>query len=211
MSVMKCVNYIRSRGLQHRQFCAFFEGIESKYSDLLYFTEVRWLSRDSTLKRFFELKTEVKRFMEGIKMLVPQFEDHKWMTNLAFLVDVTHELNILNLKLQGPGQLVPVYDNVTAFTTKLKFWKNQIFFRGISLISQHASHSRKSSALKYSSVVLNRLLSLTCFCNNLMSGLQISESTKKASICLLIHFLLMWKQHHVIYKWNSLICSATHL
>ncbi|KAH1165284.1 hypothetical protein KIL84_022843 [Mauremys mutica] len=64
---------------------------------------MRWLSRGSTLKRFFELKTEMKRFMEEIKMSVPQSEDHKWMTDLAFLVDVKQELNILNLKLQGPA------------------------------------------------------------------------------------------------------------
>ncbi|KAG6923188.1 GTF2I repeat domain containing 2, partial [Chelydra serpentina] len=65
--------------------------------------------------------------MGEIKMPVPQFEDHKWMRDLAFLVDVTQELNILNLKLKVPGQLVTaVYDNVRAFTAKLKLWKNQI-------------------------------------------------------------------------------------
>ncbi|CAM4474572.1 unnamed protein product [Lepidochelys olivacea] len=89
--VAKCVYYICSSCLQHRQFCVFLEEIESKCSDLLCFTEVRWLSRGSTLKRFFELKTEVKRFMEEIKMPVPQFEDHKWMTDLAFFVDVTRD------------------------------------------------------------------------------------------------------------------------
>ncbi|CAM4718322.1 unnamed protein product [Lepidochelys kempii] len=104
--VVKCVNYIHSRGLQHRQFRAFLEKTESNYGDSLYFTDMRWLNRGSTLKRFFELKTEVKRFMGEIKMPVPQSEDHKWMTDLAFLVDVTQELNILNLKMQGPGQLV---------------------------------------------------------------------------------------------------------
>ncbi|CAM4503383.1 unnamed protein product [Lepidochelys kempii] len=36
-------------------------------------------------------------------------------------------MNMLNLKLQGPGQLgTAVYDDVRAFTTKLKLWKNQI-------------------------------------------------------------------------------------
>ncbi|XP_075769679.1 general transcription factor II-I repeat domain-containing protein 2-like isoform X1 [Pelodiscus sinensis] len=125
--VVKCMNFIRSRGLQRRQLRAFLEEIESKYGDMLYFTEVYWLSRGSALKRFFELKTEVKRFMEEIKVPVPEFEDPRWMTDLAFLVDVTQELNILNLKLQDSDHLVTaVYDNVRAFTTKLKLWKNQI-------------------------------------------------------------------------------------
>uniref|UniRef100_A0A8C0H4B2 HAT C-terminal dimerisation domain-containing protein n=1 Tax=Chelonoidis abingdonii TaxID=106734 RepID=A0A8C0H4B2_CHEAB len=112
--VVKCVDYIHSRSLQHRQFHAFLEEIESKYGDLLYFTEVRWLSRGSTLKRLFELKTEVKRLMEEIKMPVPQFEDHKWMTDLAFPAR------------SRPGGVTAVYDNVRAFTTKLKLWTNQI-------------------------------------------------------------------------------------
>lgn len=125
--VVKCVNYIRSRGLQHRQFRAFLDEVESKYGDLLYFTEVRWLSRGNVLKRFFELKTEVKRFMEEINMPVLEFDDTKWLMDLAFLVDITQELNILNLKLQGPGQLVTaMFDSVRAFTTKLRLWKSQM-------------------------------------------------------------------------------------
>ena len=56
--------YIRSRGLKHRQFRAFLDEIESEYKDVLYFTEVRWLSRGNVLKRFFELRAEVKAFME---------------------------------------------------------------------------------------------------------------------------------------------------
>jgi len=56
--VLKCVNYIRSRGLQHRQFQAFLE-VEASYGDVLYFTEVRWLSRGNVLKRFFYLRAEM--------------------------------------------------------------------------------------------------------------------------------------------------------
>ncbi|XP_016097781.1 general transcription factor II-I repeat domain-containing protein 2B-like [Sinocyclocheilus grahami] len=75
--VLKCINYIRSRSLQHRQFRPFVEEIESTYGDLLYFTEVHWLSRGNVLKRFFELRAEVKRFMEDGRMDVPEFYDPK--------------------------------------------------------------------------------------------------------------------------------------
>ncbi|KAL1263758.1 hypothetical protein QQF64_006497 [Cirrhinus molitorella] len=70
---------------------------------VMYFTEVCWLSRGNVLKRFFELRKEVKRFMEDGRIDVPEFDDPKWVMDLAFLVDITQELNILNLKLQGPG------------------------------------------------------------------------------------------------------------
>ncbi|XP_071059499.1 general transcription factor II-I repeat domain-containing protein 2A-like [Pseudochaenichthys georgianus] len=126
--VVKCINHIRSRGLKHRQFRAFLEEIESEYEDGLYFTEVRWLSRGHVLKRFFELRTELNVFMlEKGGMAVPELSDPKWLMDLAFLVDITQELNALNKKLQGQGQLVSAaYDNVKAFSTKLVLWKAQL-------------------------------------------------------------------------------------
>ncbi|XP_016898365.1 general transcription factor II-I repeat domain-containing protein 2-like [Cynoglossus semilaevis] len=99
--VVNCVNQIRSRGLKHRRFRAFLEEMESEYEDVLYFTEVRWLSRGNVLKRFFELREEVKAFMEKDGKAVPELSDHKWLMDLAFLVDITHELNILNTKLHS--------------------------------------------------------------------------------------------------------------
>lgn len=60
---VKCINHITSRGLKHRQFRAFLDELESAYRDVLYFTEVHWLSRGNVLKRFFELRAEVKTFM----------------------------------------------------------------------------------------------------------------------------------------------------
>lgn len=125
--VVKCINHIRSRGLKHQQFRAFLEEIESEYEDVLYFTEVRWLSRGNVLKRFFELRAEVKAFIEKDGMAVPLLSDSKWLMDFAFLVDITQELNVLNKKLQGQGQLVSAaYDNVRAFSTKLVLWKAQL-------------------------------------------------------------------------------------
>ncbi|KAI3351118.1 hypothetical protein L3Q82_005683 [Scortum barcoo] len=110
--VVKCINQIRSRGLQHWRFRAFLEEMESEYEDVLYFTEVRWLSRGNVLKRFFELREEVKAFMEKDGVNVPVLSDPEWLMDLVFLVDITHELNVLNKKLQGQGQLVSAaYDN----------------------------------------------------------------------------------------------------
>ncbi len=73
---------------------------------MLYFTEVRWLSRGNVLKRFIELRAEVKALMEKDGMAVPVLSDSKWLMNLALLVDISKELNVLNKKLQGQGQLV---------------------------------------------------------------------------------------------------------
>jgi hypothetical protein len=61
--VVKTINYIKTRGINHRQFQSFLNEIESEYTDVIYHSEVRWLSRGNVLKRFYELKEEIKAFM----------------------------------------------------------------------------------------------------------------------------------------------------
>ena len=88
--VVKCINQIRSRGLKHRMLRTFLEEIESEYQDVLYFTEVHWLSRGNVLKRFFELRAEVKDFMEKHGVAVPVLSDPKWLMDLAFSLLTSH-------------------------------------------------------------------------------------------------------------------------
>ena len=108
--------------------CLFRGNRESTYEDVLYYTEVHWLSKGGqVLKRFYELRAEVKTFMEKDGMAVPVLSDPKWLVDLAFLVDIIQELNVLNKKLQGQAQLVSAaYDNVRAFSTKFVLWKAQL-------------------------------------------------------------------------------------
>lgn len=58
-------------------------------------------------------------------MAVPMPSDPKWFMDLAFLVDITSELNLLNKKLQGQRLLITTaYDNVKAFSTKWSFMES---------------------------------------------------------------------------------------
>ncbi|CAB4059235.1 unnamed protein product [Lepeophtheirus salmonis] len=57
--IVQTVNYIRSRGLNHREIQEFLRHLESQSEDVIYFTEVRWLSRVSTLQRFWLLLDEI--------------------------------------------------------------------------------------------------------------------------------------------------------
>jgi len=63
--VVHCINYMCSQGLNHRQFKFFLEELECHYLDITYFSSVRWLSREGTLKRFWHLRGEIKCFMES--------------------------------------------------------------------------------------------------------------------------------------------------
>ena len=62
--VVSTVNYIRSRSLNHRQFKEMLNEIDANYGDVIYYSEVRWLSRTKELQRFYQLREDIKLFME---------------------------------------------------------------------------------------------------------------------------------------------------
>ena len=120
--VVKTVNFIRARGLNHRQFDAFLSDNEIQ-AGLPYHTDVRWLSRGAVLKRFFELRGEVAEFMNKKGHPVGELKCKEWVQDLAFMVDITQHLNTLNTSLQGCNNLVTQYeDSIRAFKIKLSLW-----------------------------------------------------------------------------------------
>ena len=58
------VNYLRTRKLNHRLFKSFLKEADSEYGDVVYHTDVRWLSRANVLQRFIALKLEISKFLE---------------------------------------------------------------------------------------------------------------------------------------------------
>lgn len=125
--VVKTINFIRSRGLNHRQFISFLADMDSEFGEILYHTEVRWLSRGNVLKRFFALRNEIAEFMKMKNKPIPLLTDSTFLCDLAFLTDITDQLNALNLKLQGKNQIITqMYDNVKSFKVKLRLWIKQM-------------------------------------------------------------------------------------
>jgi hypothetical protein len=106
VTVAKLVNFIRSKGLNHRQFQQFLSDMDSENWDVLYYTEVRWLSRGRMLKRVYDLKLEINLFLGMQGKSFSQLTDHYWMCDFAFCVDITQHLNELNSNLQGTDRLI---------------------------------------------------------------------------------------------------------
>ncbi|XDV11489.1 hypothetical protein PO909_000420 [Leuciscus waleckii] len=118
--VVKIVNNIRSKALSHRQFKTLMHEMDAQYGDVLYHQEVRWLSRGKVLRRFFDLRDEIRVFQERKDGNIQVPTDKKWLSDLAFLVDVTEMLTILNVQLQGKDQIITqLFDHVRAFKQKL--------------------------------------------------------------------------------------------
>ncbi|KAJ4446530.1 hypothetical protein ANN_13226 [Periplaneta americana] len=98
--VVKTFNKIKSKALKHRQFRTFLKDMSQHYHDLIYYTEVRWLSRGRMLHRFFELREIIAKFMRTQGLPVPELEDEDRLNDLAFLTDICEHLNQLNTHLR---------------------------------------------------------------------------------------------------------------
>ncbi|KAG0717726.1 General transcription factor II-I repeat domain-containing protein 2 [Chionoecetes opilio] len=98
--VVKVVNSILSRSLNHRQFQALTDEVNVHYGDLLYFCEVRWLSHGAMLFRVCDLQQEIATFLRQKNLPgADHFSNPQWLARLALLTDITTHLNDLNVKL----------------------------------------------------------------------------------------------------------------
>uniref|UniRef100_A0A3B4V0U4 Uncharacterized protein n=1 Tax=Seriola dumerili TaxID=41447 RepID=A0A3B4V0U4_SERDU len=125
--VVSCINFIKAKGLKHRQFQEFLSELGSAHGNVLYYTEVRWLSRGRVLRRFYELLPEINAFLHSKDKTVPELIDPEWKWHLTFLTDVTEMLNSFNLQLQGQGKLIcDMYSHIKAFEVKLALLLEQV-------------------------------------------------------------------------------------
>lgn len=103
--------------------------LDAKYTDIMYFIKIRWLSCGKVLNRFKDLLPEIMVFIEEQNMM-NQFEIIKsteWRHELFFLCDLINHLSTLNLKLQGREQFVwDLSKSVTEFKLKLILFKTEI-------------------------------------------------------------------------------------
>jgi len=125
--VIKLVNLIRSHATSHRKFQQYLIELDSEYGDIVYFSNVRWLSRGKCLRRFLELKNEIYLFLKLENLTFPELTDTQWLTDLCFLVDICEHLNKLNLELQGENILIVTSCRaIKVFKLKLSLWKTQL-------------------------------------------------------------------------------------
>ena len=149
--VVRAVNLIRARGLNHRQFRSFLEDIEADFSDVLYHTNIRWLSMGKVLERAWALKEEISLFfdMKGISCdFSKEIQSEEWVCDFAFAVDIMQKLNELNTKLQGKDAVAhELYREVKAFQVKLRLFAKQLSEQNFS----HFPHLKTQAVAQASS------------------------------------------------------------
>ena len=73
------------------------------------------------LTRFYLLRNEIVQFMDMQRNPVVELSDNRWLCDLAFIVDISKYFSELNMKLQGPNQLLnSMFAKVKTFETKLQ-------------------------------------------------------------------------------------------
>ena len=118
---IKVVNFVKSSALHTRLFRKLCEDMGSEHINLLNYTKVRWLSKRNVLFRVFELRDELKIFLDVLKPeLAVHFSDSKFIACLAYLVDIFDSLNTPNVKMQEKEKnIIHFVDLINGFIEKL--------------------------------------------------------------------------------------------
>ena len=80
----------------------------------------------------FELKDELELFFscndkKVTQVYLAKLNDPKWITCLAYIVDIFSRLNILNKSLQGAAAVVTgAVDKLRSFQMKLELWETKV-------------------------------------------------------------------------------------
>ena len=127
--VIKIINSIKSKPKQSRLFADICKEFEEDFEKLVFYTDIRWLSRGNALRRFFELRESVLEYCKKY-----DFQDYvAFLSNatnieiIAYLVDVFDQMNKLNLKLQGKGlNVLAATEHLKTFQDKIKLWYGMV-------------------------------------------------------------------------------------
>ena len=77
---------------------------------------------------------------------VLELDDENWLTDLAFLEDLTAHLNEVNMHLQGENLLISImFQTITVLQMELKLWQTQIKANNFMFFDMLAKHSPMTS------------------------------------------------------------------
>lgn len=136
---IKIVNIIKSRALNSRMFEILCAEMGAEYESLLFYTEIRWLSRGKVLARLFELRYEVREFLLNQNMpdLYQYLDDDYWIAKLAYMADIFEHLNEVNKKMQGRNEnILTCSDRLQGLKKKFELWQRELQKRCLEMFQR---------------------------------------------------------------------------
>ena len=152
--VIKLVNFVKRSKLNSHLFKEFCRDINADHESLLFCCAVQWLSKDNVICQVFDLRKELKEFLQlQKKNFVVALNDKNWCKQLTYLADIFGHLNKLNLKLQGTElNLITFKDTLCGFIAKLQNWHRKVDLGNIAMFESvfdlHGSGSDPAEQLK---------------------------------------------------------------
>ncbi|CAB4066425.1 unnamed protein product [Lepeophtheirus salmonis] len=167
---VKTVKYIRSRGLNHREFQEFLRHLESQAEDVIYFTELK-------------------------QKKVQELCDPLWRMDLAFLNDISQKLSQISVKLQGQNNLVhDLFKHLRTFERDSQLYEQKVdhfptfksvFYDNNEILDSYAQreavHSEEFSSHFTEFTNLRRemtVFSLPCTCEISSAAVQLQHELK---------------------------------
>uniref|UniRef100_A0A8C9QX36 Zinc finger BED domain-containing protein 5-like n=1 Tax=Scleropages formosus TaxID=113540 RepID=A0A8C9QX36_SCLFO len=128
---VQMVSFIKAWPLNARLFSLLCQEMGAEHEQLLFHTEVRWLSRGRILHRLYKLHSEVKAFLVDVKFdLARYLDDPLWL----HLVDIFKRLNLLNRSMQGrDANILLLSEKVSAFIGKLDLWHDWLMNKNVDM------------------------------------------------------------------------------
>ena len=123
--MINIVNFVKGSALNTRIFRNLCKEIhvDAIHDSLLYYNQVRWLSRGNVMIRFHDLLGEIQSFLENRRkdVLLAKTKDDFFGLSLTYLSDIFEFLNELNRKMQGSdNNVITQTDTVKTCIDKLE-------------------------------------------------------------------------------------------
>jgi hypothetical protein len=113
--VINVVNFIKSKALNSRLFSVLCEEVGTNHRCLLLHSEIRWLSRGRVVQRIFELRDEVKKFLEERNFQYFESLNDSFFIKVSHLADIFNQINSLNRSLQKDSNIIDYNSAIKGF------------------------------------------------------------------------------------------------
>lgn len=161
-------DYIFGSPLIHHQFRNFLKSLSIVYecddNNLVFDSNIRWLSWYNTVRRFQELKNEIQTFLEEQNVMEKyrSILEPGWQMDFCFLADVGEFLNKLHFTLQGENMLISdLYLHIEKHITTLQIAANALKAENLAdfplcqeFTTQNLTHDFSIPFAKYREILL---------------------------------------------------------
>ncbi|KRY06215.1 SCAN domain-containing protein 3, partial [Trichinella patagoniensis] len=132
---IKAVNKIKGQPLNSRLFATLCEKNDETFNQLLFHTEVRWLSRGDCLQRLVDLYHSTVEFLADVDQTLCE-ELKKCKNHLFYLADLYSKFNEIQKRLQGKDvTIIQARTLLIGFQAKIGLFKSFLARRDFKYFS----------------------------------------------------------------------------